>query len=95
MKKLSLALLSTVLLIAPAFAQDAQEKIQLSVTRQQLQVIGNGLMEMPYKNAADVMGTLQLQLNAHEEAAKAKAAEAAKAAEPKTEEKPPAAKPAK
>lgn len=93
---LSTALLS---LAMPAIAQDATDKVPLTVTRQSLQIIGKGLMELPYKEAAGVMNDLQLQLNAHDaaavEAAKAKAAEAAKGPEPKPDAKPAPTPPAK
>lgn len=78
----SLALLAT----APAFSQSApNDKVTLVVTRAELQIIGNGLMELPYKTSAAVMGDLQAQLNAADQAAAKAAADAAK---PKTEDKP-------
>lgn len=67
----------------PAFCQPApaNDKIKLEVSRATIQIIGQGLMELPYKTAAPVMNDLQLQLNA----AEAKAAADAKA---RAEEKP-------
>lgn len=94
-------LLTTILMLiaVPAIAQDAQDKVPLTVTRAELQIIGQGLMELPYKTAVGAMNTLSQQLGAHDaataEAAKAKAAEAAKVAEPKSEPKSDAKPPAK
>jgi hypothetical protein len=63
----------------PAFAQSApSDKIKLEVTRAELQAIGQGLMELPYKTSAPIMGDLQAQMSAAEQAA-AKAAADAKA----------------
>lgn len=60
-----------------AAAQQPTDKVKLEITRAELQVIGNALMEMPYKTAAPVMIVLQQQLVASDQAT-AKAAEAAK-----------------
>ncbi len=95
-----LLLTTTILMLAmPAIAQDAQDKVPLSVTRAELQIIGQGLMELPFKTSAGPLNTIQLQLNAHDaavvEAAKTKAAEAVKAKEPKPEPKSEAKPPAK
>lgn len=84
MKKL---LLVTALLSSTsfAFAQAAPtDKIAVTVTRAELQLIGQGLMELQYKNAAPVMNDLQAQVDANDKAV-AKAAADAKA---KAEEKP-------
>lgn len=64
----------------PAYCQTpaATDKVALSVTRAELQIIGQGLMELPYKSVAPVLNDLQAQLNAADAAA-AKAAEDAKA----------------
>jgi hypothetical protein len=81
MKK-SILLAGIILLAsAPAFAQSApSDKVLLTVTRAELQVIGQGLMELPYKTVAPVMNDLQAQVNAADQAA-AKAAADAKAAD--------------
>jgi hypothetical protein len=60
-----------------AAAQTPTDKVKLEVTRAELQIIGQGLMELPYKAAAPVMNDLQAQLNAYDVAAM-KAAEDAK-----------------
>lgn len=67
----------------PAYCQTAPspEKIHIDVTRAELQLIGQGLMELPYKSSAPVMSNLQAQINAID----AKAAADTKA---KAEEKP-------
>lgn len=81
------------LIVTPAFAQTPTDRVNLTVTRAELQVIGQGLMELPYKSVAPVLNNLQAQLNAAD-AAIAKAAADAKA---KADEKPadvPAEKPA-
>lgn len=62
------------LLSTAAAAQSPTDKVKLEVTRTELQVIGQGLMELPYKTSAPVMTTLQQQLNAAEQAAKAQPA---------------------
>jgi hypothetical protein len=70
----------------PAYCQSAPaiDKIKIEVTRAELQMIGQGLMELPYKTVAPVLNDLQAQLNAADAAVKA----AADAAKPKAEEKP-------
>jgi hypothetical protein len=69
----------------PAFCQTAPagDKIKIEVTRAELQIIGQGLMELPYKSVAPVLNDLQAQLNAADAAAKAAADP-----KPKVEEKP-------
>jgi len=67
-----LVVLAIALLTAPAFGQEP-EKIVLTVTRQQLSLIGRGVMELPYKDAVGVMNDLQQQLTAHDAAMAAKA----------------------
>lgn len=82
---LALASLALIGAALPAFCQSAPtDKVALTVTRAELQLIGQGLMELPYKTSAPIMGDLQAQLNAADQAA-AKAAADAKA---KVEEKP-------
>jgi hypothetical protein len=73
----------------PAFCQApaTNDRIRLDVTRAELQVIGQGLMELPYKSAAPVMNDLQAQLNAADAQAAKAAAEKAKA-DDKSAEKP-------
>jgi hypothetical protein len=67
----------------PAYCQTApaSDKIKIEVTRAELQIIGQGLMELPYKSVAPVLNDLQAQLNAADAAVKA-------AADPKPEAKP-------
>lgn len=73
------------LLASPAFAQAPTDRVPLTVTRAELQIIGQGLMELPYKTSASVMNDLQAQLNAADAAAAKAATDAAK---PKAEDKP-------
>lgn len=81
----SLALLGAAM---PAYCQSAPtDKVSLTVTRAELQLIGQGLMELPYKTVAPVLNDLQAQLNAADQAAKA-------AADAKMKADPPADKPA-
>jgi len=68
------------LIASPAFAQAPTDKVPLSVTRAELQVIGQGLMELPYKTVAPVLNDLQAQLNAADQAVAKAAADAAAAA---------------
>jgi hypothetical protein len=67
----------------PAYCQAPQptDKVKIEVTRANLQLIGQGLMELPFKTVAPVLNDLQAQLNAQDEAA-------AKAAKAKADEKP-------
>lgn len=91
MRSVSIALASLALLGAamPAFCQSAPtDKVSLTVTRAELQIIGQGLMELPYKTSAPVMNDLQAQLNAADQAAAKAAAEAKAKVEEKPEEKP-------
>jgi hypothetical protein len=77
-----LASAALLLLSSSVFAQSApSDKITLTITRAELQVIGNGLAELPYKTAAQVMNDLQAQLTAADQAAAKAAADAAKPAE--------------
>ena len=62
------------------------DPVTLKVTRQQLNVIGQGLQELPAKLANPVLNMLQAQLAEADKAAAEAAAK--KAAEPKPEEKP-------
>lgn len=61
-----------------AVAQQPADKVKLEVTRAELQVIGDALMEMPYKTAAPVMIVLQQQLAVSDQAAAKATADAAK-----------------
>jgi hypothetical protein len=79
MKRLIIAAAALLTISAmPAFAQSPDAKIKLEITRAELGVIGQCLMELPYKTAAQIMADLQAQLIAADQAA-AKAAEDAKA----------------
>jgi hypothetical protein len=80
-----IAVVSLVALASPASAQALTDKVKLEVTRADLQVIGQGLVELPYKTSAPVLNNLQAQLVATDKAA----ADAKAAAEkPKAKEKP-------
>jgi len=70
----------------PASAQTPTDKVKIEVTRAELQMIGQGLMELPYKMAAPMLNGLQAQLSAFDAVA-AKVAADAKAAEAKPTEK--------
>ena len=78
----------TCLIPTAVLAQNPTDKIKLEITRADLQVIGNALMEAPYKTAAPVMILLQQQLTAADQAA----ADAAKAEAEKKAAKEPAKK---
>lgn len=88
MRSVSLAALA-VILASPAFAQAPTDRVPLTVTRAELQIIGQGLMELPYKTSAQVMNDLQAQLNVADQAAAKAAADAAKPKEEKPAEKAP------
>lgn len=49
------------LIASPASAQTA-DRLMLNVSRPELHVIGQGLMELPYKVAAPILNDLQAQL---------------------------------
>jgi hypothetical protein len=68
------------LISTAAFAQTPTDKVAISVTRAELQIIGQGLMELPYKTVAPVLNDLQAQLNAADQVAAKAAADAAKPA---------------
>lgn len=72
MKKL---LIAGILLATPAFAEEPQSTITINVSRQSLQIIGAGLMKLPYETSAPVLTDLQKQLEAANEKAKAAPAE--------------------
>lgn len=77
---------------AIAYAQDKpadkppimaiQDPLQMSISRQTLQTIAQGLMKLPYETAAPILNDLQTQLNKADQAATedAKKIEAEKAA---------------
>lgn len=84
--------------VSPAFAQSApSDHIKIDITRAELQLIGQGLMELPYKAAAPVLNSLQAQLNAADQAVAKSAADAKAKTEdsPKVVDIPAAAVPAK
>ena len=81
MRSVSIALVA--LISSPVFAQQPTDHVKLDVTRAELQLIGQGLMELPYKTVAPVLNGLQTQLNAADQAA-AKAAADAKEPEAST-----------
>jgi hypothetical protein len=77
------------LISTPAFAQSAPtDKVPLTVTRAELQVIGQGLMELPYKTSAPIMNDLQAQLSTADKAAADAAKVRAEPEAPKPEPKP-------
>jgi hypothetical protein len=85
MKKLALAVILSTVCIMPAYCQSAPvDRLKIEVTRAELQLIGQGLMKLPYEAAAPILGNLQKQLNDIDAAAKA----AVDAAKPKPPEKP-------
>lgn len=101
MRSVSIALASFALIgsAMPAYCQTLPtDKVKIEITRAELQLIGQGLMELPYKTVAPVLNDLQAQLNAADQAAAKAAAEkpADKPAEaPKSVEIPAAVPPAK
>jgi hypothetical protein len=74
-----------------AIAQTPTDHLKLDVTRAELQIIGQGLMELPYKTSAPVLTILQQQLNAID----AKAAADKAAADKSTLDEKTTTKPAK
>lgn len=56
------------ILSSSAAAQTPTDKIKLEVNRAELQIIGQGLMELPYKTSASVLMVLQQQLKAADQA---------------------------
>lgn len=93
MRTLNCLFLACLIVSSTAYAQVPSDKVKLEVTRAELQVIGQGLMELPYKSVAPVLNNLQAQLNAADQAVAKAAADAKAAAEVKPDEKP--AEPAK
>lgn len=88
-KILAIVVLVTLLAIASVMAQSstpavAADPVRLSVSRQMLQVIGQGLQELPAKIANPVINELQAQLLAADKEATDVAAK--KAAEEKAKE---------
>ncbi len=75
------------LISTSALAQQPTDHVKIDVTRAELQLIGQGLMELPYKASAPVLNDLQAQLNAADLAA-AKAVADEKKAEEKPADKP-------
>lgn len=74
MGRAALVLVVMAAFASSALAQNASDKVKIEVTRAELQIIGQGVMELPYKVAAPVMQTLQQQLLlANDSAAKAAA----------------------
>lgn len=81
MRSVSIAAL-TLILASPALAQSPTDRVPLSITRAELQIIGQGLMELPYKTSAQVISDLQAQLNAVDQAAAKAVADAKKDEKP-------------
>ena len=71
MRAVPFVVAASLALASPAFAQ-AAGKMKLEVTRAELQIIGQGLMELPYKTSAAVLNDLQAQLAEADRAAAAK-----------------------
>lgn len=87
MRSVSIALALAALIGAamPAYCQTLPtDKVKIEITRAELQLIGQGLMELPYKTVAPVLNDLQAQLNAADQSA----AKAAADAKVKADEKP-------
>ena len=69
MLKLSLAASITHAFMPTVFVQAPTDHVKIDVTRAELQIIGQGLMELPYKTAVPLLNTLQSQLLAADKAA--------------------------
>jgi hypothetical protein len=66
MRTVTIAALASVLIAASASAQapvSPSAKIKFELDDEQVRIIGLGLMELPYKTSATVMGELQRQIN--------------------------------
>ena len=64
MLKLGLAGCLSLALTSAAFAQAPTDRVKIDVTRADLQVIGQGIMKLPYETAAPLLIELQKQLEA-------------------------------
>jgi hypothetical protein len=64
MLKLVLAASLALALVPAAFAQAPTDHVKIEVTRADLQVIGQGIMKLPYETAAPLLIELQNQLQA-------------------------------
>jgi hypothetical protein len=60
MKKL---VLSFLLISSPIHAETASDRVKLDISRAELQVLINGLFELPYKTAAPLLIELKKQLD--------------------------------
>ncbi|QPF81662.1 hypothetical protein IC762_17710 [Bradyrhizobium genosp. L] len=67
MRRLIIGAALLALAAGSAHAQSAPtDKMTIEVTRAELQIIGQGLMELPYKSVAQLMIKLQAQIDAAE-----------------------------
>ena len=67
MKKILIA----ALLLAPLPALAQQQEVTLTVNREELKTIGEGLSELPYKNVVQLMNKLQGQVIQQQQPVKA------------------------
>jgi hypothetical protein len=59
-----LAVASLFAFASTALAQAPTDRVKLDITRAELQVIGHGIMKLPYETAAPLLIELQKQLEA-------------------------------
>lgn len=78
LRTIRLAIAASIIATA-AIAQTLPDPVTIKVSRQALQIIGQGLGELPLKTAAPVLNDLQAQLNAADQAARDEAKAAADA----------------
>jgi hypothetical protein len=64
MLKLGLAAFLSLALASAALAQAPADRVKIDVSRAELQVIGQGVMKLPYETAAPLLIELQKQLEA-------------------------------
>lgn len=64
MLRFALAASFTLALVPAVFAQAPTDHVKVDVTRADLQVIGQGIMKLPYETAAPILIELQKQLEA-------------------------------
>jgi hypothetical protein len=72
-----LAVASLFAFASTALAQAPNDRVKLDITRAELQVIGQGIMKLPYETAAPLLIELQKQLEAQTPRAEAPAPAAA------------------
>jgi hypothetical protein len=69
LKTTALAIAASIFATAAIAQTSAPDPVTIKVSRQALQVIGQGLAELPLKTAAPILNDLQAQLNAADKAA--------------------------